>query len=466
MRKPRNRELNGLTVESVAAHGMGLARHEGKVIFIEKAIPGDVVDVRLTKNKKDYAMAYPVRFEKRSALRSEAFCEHFGVCGGCTWQDVAYEQQLQFKHDLVADAFRRTGKVMELPAIPPVTGSLHDRYYRNKLEYTFSNNRWLTAEEIDNKEELNRNALGFHIPGRFDKILDIRYCYLQPAPSNEIRLAVRAYAMLRNLTFYDLRTHEGYLRNLVIRNTSTGGLMIILVVAEDRPETMAIIRHLQQAFPEINSLYYAINTKLNDAMYDLEMVHAGGEKTIREEIDGISYHLGPKSFFQTNTHQAAILYRTALGMADLQANDVVYDLYTGLGSIALLAAGSCKKVVGVETIDAAVEDARKNAIANHIDNCTFVAGDMMKVFNDAFIEKHGKADVVITDPPRAGMHEDVCRTLLRLNPRSIIYVSCNPVTQARDVQWLSEGYRVTQIQPVDMFPQTFHIENVVKLERR
>jgi 23S rRNA (uracil1939-C5)-methyltransferase len=468
MRKGRSKELEQLSIETVAANGYGLARHEGKVIFVEKAVPGDVVDVRVYKNKSDYGQAYPIHFHTRSPLRSEAFCEHFGVCGGCTWQDVAYKHQLEFKHQLVADAFRRVGKMFNLPAIQPVIGSPFDRYYRNKLEYTFSDNRWLTWEEMDNEESSRqKNALGFHIPGKFDKILDINYCYLQPAPSNEIRLAVRAYGILHELPFYNLRSHEGFLRNLMIRNTSTGNLMVILSVAKDEPETtQALLRHLQQAFPEITSLYYTVNTKLNDSMYDLDMRHFSGETWITEQIGDIRYRLGPKSFFQTNSGQAAKLYEVALQMAEISKDDIVYDLYTGLGSIALLAARSCKKVVGVETIEAAVQDARLNAELNQITNCTFVAGDMMKVFNEDFVVKHGVADVVITDPPRAGMHKDVCENLLRLAPRTIVYVSCNPVTQARDLQLLLEDYEVTAIQPVDMFPQTYHIENVVQLRRK
>jgi 23S rRNA (uracil1939-C5)-methyltransferase len=468
MKKRRSKELHQLTIEAIASNGYGLARVDGKVIFVEKAIPGDVVDVKVYKNKSDYGMAFPIHYHTKSPIRSEAFCSHFGTCGGCTWQDVEYEQQLIFKHDLVADAFRRIGKLMNLPDIQPVIGSPYDRYYRNKLEYTFSNSRWLTREELDEETTpMQQDALGFHIPKRFDKILDISYCYLQPAPSNEIRLAVRAYGILHNLPFYDLMKHEGCLRNLIIRNTSVGDLMVILSVAKDDSKTtLALLNHLQQTFPEITSLYYAVNTKMNDSMYDLDMVHAAGLPYITEKIGDIQYRLGPKSFFQTNTAQAEKLYEVALQMAGLGKEDVVYDLYTGLGSIALLAAGTCKKVVGVETIEASVEDARKNATLNGITNCTFVAGDMMKVFNQAFIEKHGAADVVITDPPRAGMHKDVCTTLLELSPRVIIYVSCNPVTQARDLQLLNDVYQVTAIQPVDMFPQTYHIENVVKLERR
>jgi 23S rRNA (uracil1939-C5)-methyltransferase len=468
MRKRRNRELSELTIETIAANGYGLARVDGKVVFVERTVPGDVVDVRLSKNKSDYAQGYPTHFHQRSELRGEAFCSHFGTCGGCRWQDIQYKNQLEFKYQLVADAFRRIGKLYDLPAIQPVVPAPFDRYYRNKLEYTFSSNRWIMPEELAAESAIEqRNALGFHIPGRFDKILDIEHCYLQPAPSNDIRLAVRAYAILHGLTFYNLMDHSGYLRNLMIRNTSNGDLMVILAVAEDNEKvTLQLMRHLLQIFPEITSAWYTVNTKLNDAMYDLEMVHVGGEKWITESIDGVHYRLGPKSFFQTNSMQAANLYKIALDMAGLRPTDTVYDLYTGLGSIALLAARKCGKVVGVETIEAAVEDARENALLNNIGNASFEAGDMMKVFNADFISRHGKADVVITDPPRAGMHKDVCVTLLQLAPRTIVYVSCNPVTQARDLQLLSEAYDVKAIQPVDMFPQTYHIENVVCLQRR
>ncbi len=467
-RNRKNRLLESVQVDSIAANGLGMARVDGKVIFVEKTIPGDLVDVKLTKNKKDYGQGFPLSFRQRSPHRQESFCSHFGTCGGCVWQDVDYNTQLSFKHKVVEDAFRRIGKQYDLPEIKPVLPAPFQQYYRNKLEYTFSSDRWITKEEMEEGTEITqRNALGFHIPGRFDKILDIEHCYLQASPSNEIRLAVRAYAITHGLSFYNLREHTGYLRNLMIRTSTTGDLMVVLVVAEDNEaQTEKLMRHLCTVFPEITSAWYACNTKLNDSMYDLDMVHFKGEEFIMETIEGISYRLGPKSFFQTNSFQTVNLYSKAIELAGLQPDDVVYDLYTGIGSIALQAAGSCKKVVGVESVPDAVTDAERNASLNGIDNCTVICGDMAKVFDETFIEQHGKADVVVTDPPRAGMHKDVCAMLLQLEPRVIVYVSCNPVTQARDMQLLAEKYAVTHITPVDMFPHTHHIENVIRLERR
>ncbi|MBC8172526.1 MAG: 23S rRNA (uracil(1939)-C(5))-methyltransferase RlmD, partial [Chitinophagales bacterium] len=328
--------------------------------------------------------------------------------------------------------------------------------------------RWLTTEEISQSDKGKQmNALGFHIPGRFDKILDINYCYLQPAPSNEIRLAARAYALIHQIPFYDLRTHEGFMRSIIIRNTGLGHLMVIVTVAgDDSSVTIPFLEHLHITFPEITSIYYAVNKKVNDYLYDLDMIHFYGDHYITEQIDSIQYRLGPKSFFQTNPEQAKNLYHIALGFAELNKEDIVYDFYTGLGSIALLAAHHCKKVIGVENVDASIADANMNAQFNNISNCTFIYGDILKVFTDTFIEEHGKADVVITDPPRAGMHKDVCIQLLKLEPEKIVYVSCNPVTQARDIQILSEKYEVVKLQPVDMFPHTYHVENVALLKRK
>ena len=466
-KRRRNIVFEQLEIVGVADKGYGMARHDGKVVFVEKTIPGDIVDVQIQKNKSDYAMGYPIVFHKKSELRVDAFCEHFGTCGGCTWQNIDYKTQLLFKKQLVEDAFRRIGKVMDISTIPDVLPSPYEKYYRNKLEFTFSDSRWLLPEEMDIAVEgKNRNALGFHIPKKFDKILDIKHCYLQPALSNEIRLALKSYGLIHELEFYNLHTHEGFLRNVIIRNTADNQIMVIVIVAKnDTVVIQKLMKHLQFTFPEITSLYYVVNSKVNDTIYDQEMHHFSGEEFIIEQIENIKYRLGPKSFFQTNTEQAKNLYHIAITMADLKKEDLVYDLYTGLGSIALLMADKCKKVVGVETVPTAVEDAIENAKLNGIENCAFICGNMDKMFDAAFVETHGKPDVIITDPPRAGMHKDVVNQILQMEPRRIVYVSCNPATQARDIQLLSEKYKVSKLQPIDMFPHTFHIENIALLEK-
>ncbi|MFN0276074.1 MAG: 23S rRNA (uracil(1939)-C(5))-methyltransferase RlmD [Chitinophagales bacterium] len=478
MRSKKNKIRTALTVEAIADGGVGLARHEGKVIFVEKAIPGDVVDVQITRKRSDYEQGFILHYHTYSNLRIQPFCDHFGVCGGCTWQQVSYDTQLTFKQQLVSDAFRRIRKFTELPPLEKILPSPYEKYYRNKLEFTFSNKRWFTIDElslqpVENvqhpeqnlEKKTQTNALGFHVPGRFDKVLNIEYCYLQAAPSNEIRLATRAYALLHRLTFYDLKEHTGFFRNIIIRTTTTGECMLIMIVADDKPEVVIpFMQHMQTTFPEITSLYYSINKKRNDFLYDLEMTHFAGATHITEQIENVKYCLGPKSFFQTNPEQAKVLYAKTLEFADLKKEDIVFDFYTGLGSIALLAAGKCKKVVGVENVEAAIADAKYNAAENGIANCEFIFGDMAMIFNDEFIAVHGKADVVITDPPRTGMHKDVVQQLISLTPRKIVYVSCNPVTQARDIQLLSEKYVVKKLQPIDMFPQTYHTENIALLE--
>lgn len=476
MRKKKQKLRTGLHIETIADGGIGLARQDGKVIFVEKTIPGDVVDVQITKTRSDYEQGFVLQYHTYSEKRIQPFCDHFGVCGGCTWQQVSYDTQLHFKQQLVEDAFRRIGKFIEMPSIEKILPSPYEKYYRNKLEFTFSNKRWFTeaelkyttVENLDAEEfaqkKLQPNALGFHVPGRFDKILNIEYCYLQPAPSNEIRLAARAYALLHGIEFYDLKAHTGFFRNMIVRTSSQGECMLIMIVADDKPEiTIPFMQHLQIIFPEITSLYYSINKKLNDFLYDLEMIHFGGNKFITEQIEHISYQLGPKSFFQTNPEQAKRLYATALSLAELDKDDLVYDFYTGLGSIALQAAAFCKHVIGIENVEAAIEDAQKNAKENGINNCKFICGDIAKVFDEEFINEYGKAQVVITDPPRSGMHKDVVMQLLTLEPEKIVYVSCNPVTQARDIHLLSEKYELKVLQPVDMFPQTYHVETVALL---
>ena len=456
--------LENITITQIADQGIGIGRVEGKVIMAENTVPGDVIDMQITKGKSDYALGYAVKFHEYSKLRVIPFCEHFGVCGGCTWQNVSYETQLEFKTQLVNDAFRRIGKIDSLEILP-ILAAPFDKYYRNKLEFTFTNSGYVAGKFSRDEIIEKQPALGFHVRKEFAHVFDIKHCYLQPHPSNEIRLALKAYATIHQLPFYDLRNQTGYLRNVIIKNTLTNGLMVIMVVAENKPELLLpLMQHLSVTFPEITSLYYCINQKNNDSTFDQEMVLFAGDKFITEQIDHIKYKLGPKSFFQTNISQAVNLYHIALEYADLKKEDVVYDFFTGLGSIALLAANKCKKVIGVESVEAAVEDAKMNAEANNIDNCTFIFGDMAKVFDNDFINTHGKANVVITDPPRVGMHKDVCIKLLELEPEKIVYVSCNPVTQARDIQLLSEKYQLIKMQPVDMFPQTYHVENVALLK--
>lgn len=455
-----------ITIETVADGGVGMGRVEGKVIFVEQTLPGDVVDVQQTKKFKDYEMGFATHFHTLSPLRVTPFCDHFQVCGGCTWQNVSYETQLGFKQQLVADAFRRIGKFTELPAIETITPSPYDKYYRNKMEFTFTNSGYINDPNFKKENHSDKKpALGFHVRKQFANVFDIKHCYLQPASSNEIRLALKSYALMHELPFFDLRAKTGYMRNVIIRNTSLGHIMVIIVVAEDKPELLLpMMNHVSETFPEITSLYYCINDKNNDTIFDRDVVLFAGEKYMVEQIDNIKYHLGPKSFFQTNFEQAKHLYHKTLALANLQPNDLVYDFYTGLGSIALLAANSCKQVIGVELIEPAIVDAKMNAAFNNIENCTFIAGDMAKIFTNEFITEHGKANVVITDPPRAGMHKDVCLKLLELEPEKIVYVSCNPVTQARDIQILSEKYSVEILQPVDMFPQTYHVENIALLK--
>lgn len=448
----------------MAAEGKCLARHENMVIFVKDVAPGDVVDLKITKKKKSFAEAVPVAFHTYSDLRVEPFCEHFGVCGGCKWQHIGYDTQLFYKQKQVKDNLERIGRIGHKP-LEPILGSAKTAYYRNKLEYTFSNNSWLTSAQIQTGADYDRDALGFHIPGRFDKILDIRHCYLQPDPSNNIRLAVRHYAKEHQLVFFDMVKMQGFLRNLIIRTANTGDLMVIVqVYHEDMPALTGLLEHLKNSFPEITSLQYVINPKGNETFHDLEVVCYYGKPYIDEQMEGLVFRVGPKSFYQTNADQAYELYKITRDMAGLTGQEVVYDLYTGAGTIANFVARQCKEVIGVEYVASAIEDAKRNSALNHIGNTKFFAGDMREVLNEDFIATHGQPDVVITDPPRAGMHPDVVEKLNQLRARRIVYVSCNPATQARDIEALSAHYEVTRIQPVDMFPQTHHVENVVTLE--
>lgn len=463
-KKNKNFSIQGLLVEQMASEGKALARHEGKVVFIDYAVPGDIVTVQTEKIKKDYIQAKVTEIEKPSELRKESFCEHFKTCGGCKWQHIPYETQLKFKHQLVEEAFRRIGK-FEYPALEPIAGAPSDTYYRNKLEYTFSDRGWLTQEQIDSGNSYERRSLGFHVPGRFDALVHIQHCYLQDNLGNEIRNFIYQLAVAKNWSFYNMKAHEGFLRNLILRNNIKGDWMLTLSVAEQNDTAIAeVMNALKKEFPQITSLNYVVNTKQNETLYDQDIINWSGEPYILEQLGALQYKIGPKSFFQTNSVQAKHLYDIVKEMACIEKDNLVYDLYTGTGSIALYLADQCQKVVGIETVPEAIEDANFNASLNGIDNTTFIAATVEKILDDVFIGLHGKPDVLITDPPRAGMHERVVEVLLQSGIPRIVYVSCNPATQARDISLLSEKYKVVRAKPVDMFPQTAHIENVTLLE--
>lgn len=469
----KNQVLEHITIENSAAEGKCVARYEDRVIFVEGVAPGDVLDMRITRKKRSFLEATPIKFHEYSEARAKPFCSHYGTCGGCKWQHISYDNQLLFKQQQVQDNLERIGKI-ELPEIQPIFASKKTDYYRNKLEYTFSNRRWLTKEEIQNSgDNLERNAVGFHIPKRFDKILDIDHCYLQPEPSNAIRLDVKKYALEHGLTFYDLLDQVGLLRNLIIRTASSGQVMVILQVAENQPEQIkGVLDYIQERNPSITSLNYVINEKKNDTFQDQEVICYAGSPYIEEQMpvgEGekiLTFRVGPKSFYQTNADQAHELYKITRSLAGLTGEEVVYDLYTGTGTIANFVAHQAKKVVGLEYVESAIEDAKINSQINNIENTDFFAGDMKDVLNEAFITKHGHPDVIITDPPRAGMHDDVIKAILFAAPQKIVYVSCNPATQARDLALLDGQYSVSAVQPVDMFPHTHHVENVVLLVKR
>jgi 23S rRNA (uracil1939-C5)-methyltransferase len=468
MRKGRgntpNLRFEDVTVIDIAEEGKGVGKTEDFVLFIEKAVPGDVVDVEVYRKKKNFGEAKITTLKQPSAYRTQPFCEHFGTCGGCKWQHMTYDAQLQFKQKAVTDALTRLAKV-DVSHTMPIVASPADRYYRNKLEYTFSNKRWLNDGENRTDEVLEMNALGFHIPGRFDKILDINHCYLQADPSNDLRLKIRDYAKLHNLSFYDIKAHTGALRNLIIRTSSTGELMVIVVFAyATEDEVNSLMGYVEQEFPQITSLLYILNQKKNDTIFDQEVIAWKGPEYIHEHMDEIQFRIGPKSFYQTNAIQAKRLYEIAREFAGFKGTELVYDLYTGAGTIANFVAKHVKEVIGVEYVPQAIEDAKVNSDINNIYNTKFYAGDMKDVLNADFVAQHGKPDVIITDPPRAGMHADVVERLMEIEADKIVYVSCNAATQARDLIVLKHKYHVTQIQPVDMFPHTQHVENVVLLE--
>ncbi|MCB0765759.1 MAG: 23S rRNA (uracil(1939)-C(5))-methyltransferase RlmD [Flavobacteriales bacterium] len=488
MRRNRSREplfYENLTIDSAGAQGKAIAKHEGMVVFVTGAVPGDVVDVRVTKKKSNYAEAITTRIVSPSPDRVPAFCAHFGTCGGCKWQDLAYPKQLEYKQQQVIDNLERLGG-LTLPPVTPIMPSQGLRHYRNKLEFTFCNSRWFTKEEMGATQNApsgdpgseagmttDRNALGFHIPQRFDRVLDIRECHLQPEPSDSIRRYFREHARTHGLSFYDVREHQGFLRTLLIRTTTTGECMVLLAVGhEDVEARERILGELVEGFPQLTSVLWTVNTKKNDTIYDLDIHTFHGRDHLIEELpdgpggDPLKFRIGPKTFFQTNPQQTIAMYRLTRDLAGLTGQENVYDLYCGAGSITLYLAAQAKHVAGVELVPESVADARVNAALNGIRNVSFTSGDMKKVMDAEFVQRNGRPDVVVTDPPRAGMDEPVVRHLLELAPPRIVYVSCNPATQARDLALLNDAYRIDFVQPVDMFPHTYHVENVVRLVKR
>jgi 23S rRNA (uracil1939-C5)-methyltransferase len=467
-KKKKSIVLEQVLVENYAAEGKSLARRDGKVVFIEGVVPGDVVDVRLGKNKKDWAEGHAIRFHEYSKERATPFCQHFGVCGGCQWQNLPYEKQLQYKHQQVYDNLTRIGKV-QLPPFLPIVGATEDKFYRNKLEYTFSTKEYLPAGSYDkdDREKSFNQVLGFHARGFFDKIVNIEKCWLQPEPNNSLRNALRQFACEKGYSFYDFREHRGLLRNLQFRICTTGEVMVNVVFGEDDEQRRdEIMRFIDQRFPGITTLLYTINLKMNDSIFDLEPVAYRGKGYVVEQLEDFRFKIGPKSFFQTNTRQGETLYQITRDFAELDGSQILYDLYCGTGSIGIFCSRGARKIVGVEAIDAAVDDAKENAALNNIGHAEFYAGDVIKVCDDAFFAAHGQPDVLITDPPRAGMHQKLVEKILEIEAPTVVYVSCNPATQARDLALLDEKYSVTKVQPVDMFPHTHHIENVVQLKRR
>jgi 23S rRNA (uracil1939-C5)-methyltransferase len=458
--------LEKVKITDIGAEGNAIARINNFVVFVPMLIPGDIVDIQVTKKRKKYMEGNVVRYHEYSPDRIKPRCYHFGVCGGCRWQHLPYHLQLFYKEKQVRDNLTRIGKV-EIPEISPIIGSSEIYLYRNKLEYTFSDRRWLKREEYNSDHNSGKeDALGFHIPGHFDRVLDIRECHLQPDPSNAIRDAVRRYAHKKSLSFFNVRQQSGFLRNLIIRNTSDGKIMVIVAFFLDEPERMKdLLDFLAMDFPQINSLFYLVNTKRNDSLADQVPILYKGEDHLIEEIEGLKFRIGPKSFYQTNTRQSIRLYKVARDFAGLTGNEIVFDLYTGTGTIANFIAKSVSKVIGIEYIEDSVRDAAINSEINNIKNTLFFAGDIKNVLNEQFITENGSPDIIITDPPRAGMHQDVVKSIVSTSPEKIVYISCNPATQARDILLLSGNYKITRIQPVDMFPHTHHVENVILLER-
>ncbi|WP_298949278.1 23S rRNA (uracil(1939)-C(5))-methyltransferase RlmD [uncultured Alloprevotella sp.] len=461
--------LENIQIEGIAAEGKAIARLDNKVIFVPYAVPGDIVNIQVTRKKSHYAEATITSIIQPSPMRIQPFCKHFGVCGGCKWQCLPYEEQLKTKQQQVEDALTRIGKV-PFPKILPIIGSKKTKAYRNKLEFGFSNKKWLTKEEIESRVVFpDMNAVGFHIPGAFDKILDLKECFLMDDFNNRIRNGLRSYVIEKGYSFFDLRNQTGLLRNMMLRKTSTGEIMVLLQFcireAQEEKEAQDVLQWIKTAFPEITSLLYVNNTKCNDTISDLDIHTYSGTDCIYEQMEDLQFKIGPKSFYQTNSEQALALYKVVREFANLSGNEYVYDLYTGTGTIANFIAGKAKRVIGIEYVPEAIKDAKENAVLNNLDNIQFFAGDMKDILTDDFVALYGRPDVIITDPPRAGMHNDVISTILFAAPKRIVYVSCNPATQARDVSLLSTDYHITKVQPVDMFPQTHHVENVLLMER-
>lgn len=455
--------FENIEIVDAASDGTAVAKVNDMVVFIPYGAPGDIVDIQIVKKKKSFKVGKIVDIKIPSSCRVEPFCSHYGLCGGCKWQHLDYQAQLKYKQKQVVDALMRIGKIT-VDDISQIIPSDKTTFYRNKLEFTFSNFKWMTEGEYKKDEDRNLNGVGFHLSGMFDRIVDIDKCYFQQDPSNQIRNAIRNYAMERGITFYNVKKHEGFLRNLIIRFSNSGGLMVVLVVNDNDEQVLfPLLDYVKYSFPQITSLMYVVNQKFNDDIGDQTVITYYGDDHLIETMEDLKFYVGPKSFYQTNHEQALKLYQVARDFADLQGDEVVYDLYTGTGTIALFVSGRAKKVVGIEYVEQAVENAKVNAVINGIENTSFFAGDMAKILTKEFIATHGKPDVIITDPPRAGMHDSVIAQILDCKPRKIVYVSCNPATQARDISLLSSSYEVGRIQPVDMFPHTQHVENVVEL---
>ena len=462
--------LENIQIEGIAAEGKAIARLDNKVIFVPYAVPGDIVNLQVTRKKSHYAEATIASIIQPSPMRIQPFCKHFGVCGGCKWQSLPYEEQLKAKQQQVEDALTRIGKV-PFPKILPIIGSKKTKAYRNKLEFGFSNKKWLTKEQIESGVVFSdMNAVGFHIPGAFDKILDLKECFLMDDFNNRIRNGLRSFVIEKGYSFFDLRNQTGLLRNMMLRKTSTGEIMVLLQFcireAQEEKEAQDVLQWIKTTFPEITSLLYVNNTKCNDTISDLDIHTYSGTDCIYEQMEDLQFKIGPKSFYQTNSEQAFALYKVVREFANLSGNEYVYDLYTGTGTIANFIAGKAKRVIGIEYVPEAIKDAKENAVLNNLDNIQFFAGDMKDILTDNFVALYGRPDVIITDPPRAGMHNDVISTILFAAPKRIVYVSCNPATQARDVSLLSTDYHITKVQPVDMFPQTHHVENIALLVRK
>lgn len=466
MKKKKNITLENIRLVSAGAKGVSVGKtDDGKTVLVSGAVPGDLVNARVKKAKSKYYEAEATEILEESPFRIEPKCRHFGVCGGCKWQNLSYEKQLDFKESEVLNNIKRIGGIDGFETLP-ILGSENQYFYRNKMEFSFSNARWLTLEEVNSGENIDdKNALGFHIPGMWSKILDLKECFLQESPSNEIRLAVKKFAVENNLDFFDVKNQEGFLRSLMLRQNSKGEWMVLFqLYREEKENREKLFQFLLEKFPQIKTLVYAINSKPNDSIYDLDIETYFGEGFLMEEMDGLQFKIGPKSFFQTNYHQALNLYRKTLEFAEISENDVVYDLYTGTGTIAQYVAKKAKYVIGIESVPEAIDAAKEHAKLNGLDNCEFYCGDMKDVFNEEFLANHPKADILITDPPRDGMHAKVVEQILKLSPKKIVYVSCNSATQARDLALMKERYKVVKNLPVDMFPQTHHVENIALLE--